>query len=160
MNIKIRKAKKSDGKAFLGLIKELADFEKLNPPDEKAQKRILKHAFSDTPLINVLLAFDHSSGQPDSNADKKAVGYAIYFYTYSSFLAKPTLYLEDIYISEDYRSKGLGRMFFEELNKLAEKKKCGRMEWAVLDWNVNAIKFYDKLGAKPLKEWIYYRKVL
>jgi GNAT superfamily N-acetyltransferase len=157
MNIKIRKAKKSDGKSFLRLIKELADFENLDPPDKKAQKRILKHAFSGKPLINVLLAYDHSSGE---KSGKKTAGYAIYFYTYSSFLAKPTLHLEDIYISENYRSKGVGRMFFEELNKQAKKNKCGRMEWAVLDWNVNAIKFYDKLGAKPLKEWIYYRKVL
>lgn len=155
--IKIRKAGKSDGKAFLGLINELAEFEKLDPPDKKAQKRILKDAFSEKPLINVLLAFDHSSG---GKSGKRAIGYAIYFYTYSSFLAKPTLYLEDVYISEDYRSKGVGRMFFDKLNKAAKKKKCGRMEWAVLDWNVNAIKFYDKLGAKPLKEWIYYRKVL
>jgi ribosomal protein S18 acetylase RimI-like enzyme len=150
MSIKIRKAKKSDAKAFLGLILELAEFEKLPPPDKKAQKRLIKDTFSDKPLINVLLAFDKSSGN-------KPVGYAIYFFTYSSFRAKPTLYLEDIYISADYRSKGIGQMYMDELKKIAEKKKCGRMEWVVLDWNVNAIKFYDKFGAKPMNDWITYR---
>ncbi len=153
MNITIRKAKKSDGEAFLGLIKELADFEKLDPPDEKARKRLLKHAFATDPLFYVMMAFD-------KDAKNKPVGYAIYFFTFSSFLAKPTLYLEDIYISKDYQSKGIGQMFFERLNTVAEKRDCGRMEWAVLDWNEKAIKFYNKLGAKPLKEWIYYRKIL
>ena len=149
MSIKIRKAKKSDGKEFLRLINELADFEKLDRPNKKAQKRLLRDTFSNKPLINVLLAFDKSSG--------KAVGYAIYFFTYSSFRAKPTLYLEDIYISGDQRSKGIGQMYMTELRKIAEKKKCGRMEWVVLDWNVNAIKFYDKLGARQMNEWITYR---
>lgn len=150
MSIKIRKAKKSDGKAFLGLIRELADFEKLDPPSTKAEKRIIKDTFSNKPLINVLLAFDKSSGN-------KPVGYAIYLFTYSSFRARPTLYLEDIYISYDYRSKGIGQMYMNELKKIAEKKKCGRMEWVVLDWNVNAIKFYDKFGARPMNDWITYR---
>jgi ribosomal protein S18 acetylase RimI-like enzyme len=150
MNIKIRKAKKSDGKAFIKLILGLAEFEKLPPPDKKAQKRLLKDTFSDKPLINVLLAFDKSSGN-------KPVGYAIYFFTYSSFRALPTLYLEDIYISPEHRSKGIGKMYLDELKKIAQKKKCGRMEWVVLDWNTNAIKFYDKLGARPMNEWITYR---
>ncbi len=150
MNIKIRKAKKSDGKAFIDLILGLAEFEKLPPPDKKAQKRLLKDTFSGKPLINVLLAYDKSSGS-------KPVGYAIYFFTYSSFRARPTLYLEDIYISPDHRSKGIGKMYLDELKKIAQKKKCGRMEWVVLDWNTNAIKFYDKLGARPMNEWITYR---
>lgn len=153
MNIKIRKAKKSDAKAFIDLILGLAEFEKLTPPDKKAQKRLIKHAFSDKPLINVLLAIDKSSGN-------KPVGYAIYFFTYSSFRAQPTLYLEDIYIDPEYRSKGIGQMYLYELQKIAYKKKCGRMEWVVLDWNTNAIKFYDKLGARPMNEWITYRMEL
>jgi GNAT superfamily N-acetyltransferase len=150
MKIKIRKAKKSDSKAFLGLILELAEFEKLTPPDKKAQNRLIKDTFSKKPLINVLLAYDKSSGD-------KPIGYAIYFFTYSSFRAMPTLYLEDIYISHDHRSKGIGQMYMDELKKIAIKKKCGRMEWVVLDWNVNAIKFYEKYGARPLTDWITYR---
>ncbi|RPI13428.1 MAG: GNAT family N-acetyltransferase [Ignavibacteriae bacterium] len=147
MNIKITKAKKEDKHAVLSLIYELADFEKLTPPDKKSQQRILKDAFGIKPLFNILLAKEN--GRP--------VGYAFYFYTYSSFLARKTLYLEDVFISQDYRSKGIGKMFMNKLMDIAKKNKCGRMEWCVLDWNKNAIDFYEHLGAKHLKEWLYYR---
>ena len=147
MKIKIHKAKKSDSKEILRLINELAGFEKLAPPDSKAKKRLINDAFGKKPLYYVLLAKD----------GEKSVGYAFYFFTYSSFLARKTLYLEDIFISENRRKLGIGKMFFDELIKIAMKNKCGRMEWCVLDWNVNAIKFYEKLGAKQLQEWLYYR---
>lgn len=147
MKIKIHKAKKSDSKEILRLINELAGFEKLAPPDPKANKRLINDAFGKKPLYSVLLAKD----------GEKSVGYAFYFFTYSSFLARKTLYLEDIFISENRRKLGIGKMFFDELIKIAKKNKCGRMEWCVLDWNVNAIKFYEKLGAKQLQEWLYYR---
>jgi GNAT superfamily N-acetyltransferase len=147
MNIKISKARKEDKYSVLALIKELADFEKLPPPDKKSQNRILKDAFGKKPLFNILLAKDNI----------KAVGYAFYFFTYSSFLAKKTLYLEDIFISQEYRNKGIGKMFMNKLIDIAKKNNCGRMEWCVLDWNKNAIDFYEHLGAKHLKEWLYYR---
>jgi GNAT superfamily N-acetyltransferase len=145
--IKVQKAKKSDSKEILRLINELAEFEKLPPPDISARKRLIKDAFGGKPAFNILLAKN----------GKTAVGYAFYFFTYSSFLARKTLYLEDIFISESFRMRGIGKMLFDELLKTAKVHKCGRMEWCVLDWNFNAIRFYDKLGAKPLKEWIYYR---
>ena len=145
--IKIRKAVKSDSGNILKLILELAVFENLNPPDIKGQKRLLKDAFSKNPPFNVILA----------ETGKDIVGYSFYFFTYSSFLAKKTLYLEDIFISENQRNKGIGKLFFNELLKIAKKQKCGRMEWVVLNWNENAIKFYDKLGANELKEWKTYR---
>jgi len=147
MIIKITGAKKSDTKDILLLINELADYEHLNPPDPDARKRLIKDAFGKKPLYYLLLA----------KTDGKTIGYAIYFYTYSSFLAKRTLYLEDIYISSEFRKLGTGKLLFDELVKIARKKSCGRMEWCVLNWNSNAIRFYDKLGAKALKEWIYYR---
>jgi GNAT superfamily N-acetyltransferase len=147
MKIKIVKAKKKDFADIIGLINELAGFEKLNPPDKKAQKRLYKDSFGKKPLYKVLLA----------NTSDGAAGYAIYFFTYSSFLARKTLYLEDIYISENFRRHGIGKMLIEELINIAKKNKCGRMEWCVLDWNTNAINFYHKLGAKHLKEWLYYR---
>jgi GNAT superfamily N-acetyltransferase len=150
MKIKIRKAKKSDSGEIIKLIIELAKFEKLPSPDEKAKKRLLKDAFGKKPVFYILLA----------ETDKKAVGYAFYFFTYSSFLAKKSLYLEDIFITESMRRSGIGKLFFDELVKTAEKEKCGRMEWCVLDWNTNAINFYNKLGAKPLSDWIYYRKII
>ncbi len=147
MKIKVHKAKKSDSKEILMLIDELAEFEKLTPPDSKAKKRLINDAFGKKPLYYVLLAKDGD----------KPVGYAFYFFTYSSFRARKTLYLEDIFISESFRKLGIGKILFEELIKIAKRNKCGRMEWCVLDWNVKAINFYDKLGAKQLKEWLYYR---
>jgi len=147
INIKIRKARRSDSKAILKLITELAEFEKLNPPDRSANKRLIKEAFSKNPSFRILLA----------ETKKEVIGYAFYFFTYSSFLARKTLYLEDIFISDKYRNKGFGKLIFKRLIRLAEKSDCGRMEWVVLDWNINAIKFYDKLGAEELKEWKTYR---
>jgi len=86
-----------------------------------------------------------------------AVGYAIYFFTYSSFLARPTLYLEDVFVLQEHRGKGAGKAFFAALRRAAKKARCGRMEWTVLNWNLPAIKFYDAQGARPLKEWTTYR---
>ena len=148
--ILIRKASKEDSKDILRLINELAEFEKLVPPDNAAKKRLIKDAFSDEPPFRILLALKNNL----------VVGYAFYLFTYSSFLAKKTLYLEDIFISDKYRNQGIGKLFFEKLTELAGKNKCGRMEWVVLDWNVNAINFYDNLGAKELKEWKTYRLMI
>ncbi len=88
---------------------------------------------------------------------KKVVGYAIYFFTFSSFKGLKTLYLEDIFISNEYRRYGIGKKIFKRLIKIANLNKCGRMEWCVLNWNKDAINFYNNLGAKPLKDWTYYR---
>jgi len=147
VKIKLRSAVKSDSKAILKLILELAEFEKLKPPDINGRKRLIKDAFSKNPPFKVILA----------EINSEIVGYSFYFFTYSSFVAKRTLYLEDIFISERCRSKGIGKLFFKELKKIAKKNKCGRMELVVLDWNVDAIKFYDKLGAIHLNEWKTYR---
>lgn len=147
MNLKIRKANKSDSAGIINLIVELAIFEKLVPPDKKAQTRLIKHAFSSKPLFEILIALD----------DKTPIGYAFYFYTYSTFLAKQTMFLEDIFVSERYRSKGVGKKLFDELISKAKKNNCGRLDFTVLNWNKEAMKFYDRLGAKALKEWVYYR---
>lgn len=145
--IKIRPALKSDSKTITKLILELAEFEKLTPPGKKGRKRLIRHAFSKNPPFKILLA----------ETDSGTAGYAFYFFTYSSFAARRTLYLEDIFISEKFRGKGIGRMFMDKLRNIAMKNKCGRMEWVVLDWNVNAIKFYEKYGAKELTEWKTFR---
>jgi GNAT superfamily N-acetyltransferase len=150
MKFNIRKARKSDSDEIIRLIRELAYFEKLVPPDDNDSKRLLKDAFSKNPRFKILVA----------EYNKKLVGYAFYFFTYSTFLARPTLYLEDIYISEKYRSKGLGKDLFLELKRIAQKEKCGRMEWIVLDWNRTAISFYEKLGAKVLEDWKFSRLTL
>ena len=150
LKILIRKAKKEDSKDILRLINELAEFEKLIPPDIAAKRRLIKDAFSVNPPFRILL----------SEKENKIIGYAFYLFTYSSFLARKTLYLEDIFISDKFRNQGIGKLFFEKLAELAKKNKCGRMEWVVLDWNLNAINFYDNLGAKELKEWKTYRLLI
>ncbi len=146
----IRFALPNDATEILRLVRELADFEKLSPPDSDAQARLIADAFSVAPPFRVLLA----------EIGERAVGYAFYFFSYSSFLAKKTLYLEDIYISSDFRGLGIGKQLIQHLQKIAADNNCGRMEWVVLDWNKNAIDFYDKLGANELKEWKTYRLVI
>lgn len=146
----IRPAVKDDANEIIRLIVELADFEKLDPPDDEARKRLIEDAFGPNPPFRVLLA----------EIGGKAVGYAFYLFTYSSFHAKKTLYLEDIYISADHRRHGIGKMFMDKLKEIAMENDCHRMEWVVLDWNQNAIDFYEKLGARHLNEWKTYRLIV
>ena len=132
---------------FLSLVDALADFEKLKRPTKAARARLVRGGFSKRRRYDPFLAF----------LDGKAVGYAIIFETYSSFLAKPTLYLEDIFILPEHRGKGIGLKLFRYCIAEAKRRGCGRMEWAVLDWNKNAIRFYNTYGAKQIKEWLLYR---
>jgi len=144
----LRLAKREDSHGILDLLVALADFEHLDPPDSLAKRRIIHDIFSKKSL-NLFVAVDKSSS--------KLVGYALYFYTYSSFLARPTLYLEDIFVLEEHRRHGVGSDLFMKCVAEAKRNHCGRMEWAVLTWNQRAIDFYEKLGAKRLKEWYTYR---
>jgi GNAT superfamily N-acetyltransferase len=146
----IRKARPSDATAFLNLVKALANFEKLEPPSPSAARRLIRDTFprkNHDKKLDLLLAF----------SNQKPVAYALYFFTYSSFLARPTLYLEDIFVLEDFRAKGIGRKMFLLLVREAKRHSCGRMEWAVLAWNKKAIRFYERLGAHRLIDWHYYR---
>ena len=142
--MKIRPFRKTDARDFLRLVRELARYEKLKPPTPAAGRRMVGDIGR---RIHVLMA----------EVDGRRVGYAIYLFTYSSFLARPTLYLEDVFVLPEQRGKGVGKAFFDALFKAARKARCGRMEWTVLNWNTPAIKFYDGLGARPLKEWTTYR---
>jgi GNAT superfamily N-acetyltransferase len=145
--VKIREAKPEDAETFLTLIDALADYEKLTRPDISARERLIRDGFGEKRRFTSLLA----------EIDGKAVGYAIYFETYSSFLALPTLYLEDIFILSEYRGRKVGYLLFLECVREAHRRGCGRMEWMVLDWNQLAINFYDRVGARRLKEWLPYR---
>ena len=153
--IDIRKAVQSDGPVVLKLIRALADYEKLSPPDEAARKRLLVDAFSDRPRIEIILAEVNEGGPDESRAT--AVGYAIVFETYSSFLALPTLYLEDIFVLEGYRKQRIGYSLFQFCVQEAHRRGCGRMEWTVLNWNKPSIDFYERQGAKHMGEWLFYR---
>ncbi len=153
--IRIRKAVQSDGPAILKLIRALADYEKLLPPDEAAQQRLLADAFADRPRFETILA--EADEEKSAGSAPVAVGYAIILETYSSFLAQPTLYLEDIFVLEAYRKKGVGFALFRRCAEEAHQRGCGRMEWTVLDWNKPSIKFYERLGARHIAEWLPYR---
>jgi GNAT superfamily N-acetyltransferase len=144
----IRRATRKDTSQFLKLLVALADYEHLDPPDLSARKRITEDIFSKR-WLKIFIAVDQKS--------KKLVGYALYFFTYSSFLAKRTLYLEDIFVQEEHRKMGIGWSLFQKCANEAVSLDCGRMEWSVLTWNKNAIKFYERLGAKRLSQWDYYR---
>jgi GNAT superfamily N-acetyltransferase len=142
----IRRAKRSDARAFLVLLAALAGFERLEPPDEAAKRRIIKEIFVRRRL-----------GLFVAEVGRELVGYALYFYSYSSFLGRATLYLEDIFVTEKHRRKGIGGTLFRRCAREALAKKCGRMEWAVLTWNRKAIDFYEKIGAERLDDWYVYR---
>ncbi|MCE5295746.1 MAG: GNAT family N-acetyltransferase [Euryarchaeota archaeon] len=132
---------------FFRLITELARFEHLDPPDEEGKERLKKHGLAEKPFYDAYIT--RMNGRP--------VGYLIYFFSYSSFKAKPTLYLEDIFVLDDVRGRGLGKMMFLFCVKKAKEAGCGRMEWSALNWNKGAIGFYERMGAKALSEWTYFR---
>ncbi len=132
---------------FVGLIHALADYEHLDPPDPAAIERLRADAFGAPRRFEAALALD---------ADR-AVGYAIWFETYSSFLARPTMYLEDLFVLEASRGSGAGGMLFEHVRALGKQRGCGRMDWQVLDWNIPARDFYDRRRATRMKEWLLYR---
>jgi GNAT superfamily N-acetyltransferase len=145
--ITIRPATGDDADTFLGLVDQLADYEKLDRPSPEARGRLVADAFGPRQRISVFLG----------ELDGTAVSYTIVLETYSSFLALPTLYLEDLFVLPDARRHGIGGAFFRFLAGEAVRRGCWRMEWVVLDWNELAIGFYDKLGARRMTEWYTYR---
>jgi GNAT superfamily N-acetyltransferase len=143
----IRPALPADAETILLLVRGLADYEQLPPPDRAAQDRLIRDMFSTPPRIQAFLA----------EYEGVAAGYTFIFETYSSFLAFPTLYLEDLFVLPGYRKKKVGYALFVAMVAEAHRRGCGRMEWSVLDWNTLAIDFYKRLGATHLKEWHVYR---
>jgi GNAT superfamily N-acetyltransferase len=147
MSFVVQRAEAQDGATLLGLIDALADYERLPRPDPAARERLLSDAFGAEPRFEAYLA----------RLDGAAVGYAIVFETYSSFLALPTLYLEDLFVLSKHRGRGLGRALFLHCAREALHRGCGRMEWSVLDWNASALGFYERLGARRLADWLPFR---
>jgi GNAT superfamily N-acetyltransferase len=146
----LRPAARGDAEDLIRLIIALAKFEKLEPPDAEAQARLIEDAFGNKPRFEPWLAFADGRREP--------VAYAIIFETYSSFLALPTLYIEDIFVLPDFRKQGIGGALLRMIVELAHARGCGRVEWTALDWNVNAQRVYEeKLGAQRLDEWLHYR---
>jgi GNAT superfamily N-acetyltransferase len=145
--ISIRTATAADADTLLELVDALADYEKLERPDQAARARLRRDGFGENPRFRAYLG----------EVDGEPVAYAITFHTYSSFLALPTLYLEDLFVLPDARGKGVGSALFRHLVQEAVREGCGRMEWVVLDWNRVAIDFYERQGARRLTEWYTYR---
>ena len=143
----IRRAAVEDVPTILELIRELAIYERA--PDEvtATEQQLVDVLFGEKPAAEVLLAFEKEA----------PVGFAVYFFNFSTWLGRPGLYLEDLFVRPEQRGKGCGYALLVELAKIARDRGCGRMEWAVLDWNEPAIQFYRKLSAKPMDEWTVFR---
>jgi GNAT superfamily N-acetyltransferase len=133
---------------FVDLLQALADYERLPRPDDAAVERLRRDALGSEPRFEAALAV---------NSKGKAVGYATWFHTYSTFLARPTMYLEDLFVRDEARESGAGSALFEHVRALGAQRGCGRMEWQVLDWNTLAREFYNRRQATWLKDWLVYR---
>ena len=146
-NFEIRPACVEDVPVILELIRELATYERA--PDEvtATKGQLVDVLFGERPAAEVLLAFE----------GKSPIGFAVFFHNFSTWLGRPGLYLEDLFVKPEKRGKGYGRALLVDLAKIARDRACGRMEWAVLNWNEPAIKFYRALGAEPLDEWTVFR---
>ncbi len=140
----IRRATRADSKEFLKLLTIFAKWEHLKPPDAEAKVRIIQDIF-EKKRANLFVA----------SSEKKLLGYALYFYSYASFTALPTLYLEDLFVIKDSRKKGVGKALFNRCVEEARKNGCGKMEWAVLTWNEKALEFYEKEGGRRDGVFVY-----
>lgn len=148
----IRRATRDDGPAVIGLVRSLAEFEKLPPPDPAAEERLLRDAFATTPpRFEVWVAVD--------DADR-VLAYAACLESYSTFLARPTLFLEDLFVHPSARRQGIARRLLEHLRGEAVARGCGRFEWFVLSWNEDAKSLYRGAGARVEEDWQLVRIVL
>lgn len=143
----IRPAGPKDLPVILQLIRELAEYEKLTHEVAATEENLATTLFGPRPYAEVLIA---------EEGDNPA-GFCLFFHNFSTFLSKPGIYLEDMFVRPIYRNKGIGKMFFAQLARIASERGCGRIEWSVLDWNAPSIEFYKKLGAVALDEWTIYR---
>ena len=139
----IRAAVATDASLILGFIRELAEYEKLSHEVVATETDLRVSLFGPRPVAECVLA----------EVGDRPVGFALFFHNFSTFLGRPGIYLEDLYVQPAERGKGVGRKLLAHLAQLAVERRCGRLEWAVLDWNEPAIRFYENLGARILKEW-------
>ena len=143
----LRMAETEDIPLILDFIRKLADYEQLSHEVVATEEDLEKHLFGQEKVAEVILGYE----------GEVPVGFALFFHNFSTFLGKPGIYLEDLFVLEEYRGKGYGKTLLTYLAKLAMERDCGRLEWAVLDWNELSIEFYKSLGATLLNEWIVNR---
>jgi GNAT superfamily N-acetyltransferase len=139
----IRFAEPSDSAVLFELIQGLAEYEKLSDAVTGNAETLKEHLFGERKYIEAILA----------EVSGKAVGFALFFHNYSTFLTKPGIYLEDIFVLPEYRRQGIGKALLTKLAKIAVERNCGRLEWSVLDWNISAQEFYRSMGADILEDW-------
>lgn len=147
MTLDIRSAQPADVPVIANLIRKLAIFERLEDQVVLTDELLQAGLFGPRPYAEAVIAEE----------DRQPIGFALFFHTFSTFLARPGLYLEDLFVLADHRGRGVGRALLAHLAHLAIERGCGRLEWAVLDWNREAIRFYERLGARPNSEWTVYR---
>ena len=143
----IRRARRSDTATIFALIRGLAAYERLTHEVKASVARLRQHGFGRRRYFEALIC----------QRDRRPIGFALYFFTYSTFVGRPSLYLEDLFVVPEQRGQGAGRMLLRALARIAIERGCGRMEWAVLHWNRPAIRFYERLGARLRRDWILTR---
>jgi GNAT superfamily N-acetyltransferase len=142
-NVVILPARPDDVSIILRLIKALAEYERLSDQVVATEEGLREQLFGDRPVAEVVLA----------RVDDAVVGFALFFHNFSTFLGRPGLYLEDLFVVPEWRGRGVGRKLLAHLAALAIERQCGRVEWSVLDWNTSAIGFYERLGATLMEDW-------
>ena len=147
MSLLITAARPEDVPLVLSFVRKLAEYEKLTHEAVATEDDFQEHLFGADPAAEVLLAY----------LDGQAVGFALYFRTFSTFVGRPGIYLEDLFVDVEFRGRGIGKALLVELAKIAVKRNFGRLEWSVLDWNEPSIAFYKRLGAEALSDWTGYR---
>jgi len=147
MSLHLRPATRNDLGTILQLIRDLAVYEQLLDECVSTEELLDQHLFGEHPKAEVLLA----------EWDGEVAGFGLFFHTFSTFLGKPGIYLEDLFVKPPYRGKGIGKALLMYLAKLARVRDCGRVEWSVLNWNEPSIRFYESLGAKRMDKWSMFR---
>jgi GNAT superfamily N-acetyltransferase len=147
LTLHIRSTTPADVPVIAELIRQLAKFEKLEHEVVLTEELLIAGLFGARPFAEALLA----------DEDDQPIGFALFFHNFSTFLARPGMYLEDLFVLPDHRGRGVGRALLTHLAQIAVERGCGRLEWAVLNWNREAIRFYERLGAHPNSEWTVYR---
>ncbi len=145
--LRLRAAEPGDEALILSFIRELAAYEKLSHEVVATEEELTRSLFGLRPVAEVTLG----------TWEGEAVGFCLFFHTFSTFLGRPGLYLEDLYVKPEMRGRGIGRALIAHLAQLAVERNCGRLEWSVLDWNEPAIEFYRSVGAIPMEEWTVFR---
>jgi GNAT superfamily N-acetyltransferase len=146
-SLRIVPATEHDVAVILGFIRKLAEYEKLSHQMAATEELLRETLFGTRPVAEVLIAY----------LQNEPAGFALFFHNFSTFLGRPGIYLEDLFVESVHRGKGIGKALLIEIAKIAKERNCGRLEWAVLDWNAPAIDFYRRLGAVSLDEWTLFR---